>query len=203
MFAGKSMGGHWEQRQLAFGIGWYSLLSFFFLSEPAKPFSRKWPRADSGLQFPCLCPDGCSGTGAMSPCSVLCWAFWSLSLIVYSSFQGSAVPMAEGGSSGVVCLLGFEASPFAKRELIDPVPANLHRPTPKPATFPGTSAWVLIISFWSSGDPIASFCAQVALNAEIKFSVFVLWLSQGCGPHLSPHPLFSLSFLGGSNHQIS
>lgn len=79
---------------------WPVFLPFLlFLSEPAKPFSRKWQRADSGLQFPCLCPDGCSGTGAMSPCSVLCWALWSLSLIVYSSFQGSAVPWV-GASLG-------------------------------------------------------------------------------------------------------
>lgn len=145
---------------------WLVFLPFLlFLSEPAKPFSRKWQRADSGLQFPCLCPDGCSGTGAMSPCSVLCWAFWSLSLIVYSSFQGSAVlwVRASLGSSvsWIVRLVALHKgnSPLVTLNVSKSCSCKLHgfrkgytEQTLKAAAFPRIPAWFLL----ASSDPMVT-----------------------------------------------
>lgn len=141
------------------------LPSLLFLSEPAKPFSRKWQRADSGLQFPCLCPDGCSGTGAMSPCSVLCWAFWSQSLIVYSSFQGSAVPWVRASpGSSVSWIVRLVPRHKGNRPLVTPYVSkpctckphgfrkSYTEQTLKAAACPGTPACFLL----TSSDPLVT-----------------------------------------------
>lgn len=73
---------------------WPVFLPFLlFLSEPAKPFSRKWQRADSGLQFPCLCQMDVLG---QEPCHhALCCAGHS-GLWAWLSIHHSRVLLCRG-----------------------------------------------------------------------------------------------------------
>jgi hypothetical protein len=72
--------------------------------------------------------------------------------------------------------------------------------TLKAAAFPRIPAWFLL----ASSDPMVTW-SLISMSRwpwMLRVSLFVLWLSQGCDTHFSPHSLSFLTFQAISNIQF-